>query len=153
MQAIKSFYKGIVAAGFWIGPVILLLMRLLWGYAFIEAGMGKWGNIENTAGFFTKLGIPFALYNAYFVAIVEMVGGAMLMAGLFSRFGSLFLASTMVVAYLTAHFDAVAGLATDPMAFTKESPFMFLLTSLLVFSFGPGMFSIDALLKRFVFKS
>jgi len=34
--------------------------------------------------------------------------------------------------------------------FVKADPFPYLLTALIVLAFGPGLFSIDALLKRWV---
>ncbi len=152
MQVFKSFYQGFINVGFWLGPVLLLGMRLIWGYAFYQAGCNKFDDIDKVVESFAGLGIPFAYYNAYLVAGVECIGGLWLMAGFMSRFAAALLAITMTVAYLTAHFDAVAALWTEPSLFMGEAPFMFWLTSLLVLSFGPGMFSIDALFKRFVFK-
>jgi uncharacterized membrane protein YphA (DoxX/SURF4 family) len=53
----------------------------------------------------------------------------------------------MIVAYLTADFETVSGIFSDPDKFVKADPFPFLLTALIVFAFGPGRFSVDALLK------
>jgi hypothetical protein len=43
-------------------------------------------------------------------------------------------------------FDSGSGVPTD----RTNDPFRFLLTALIVFAFGPGLFSIDALLKRVI---
>jgi uncharacterized membrane protein YphA (DoxX/SURF4 family) len=53
----------------------------------------------------------------------------------------------MIVAYLTADFETVSGIFSDPDKFVKADPFPFLLNALIVFVFGPGRFSVDALLK------
>ena len=53
----------------------------------------------------------------------------------------------MTVAYLTADFEAVSNIFSDPDKFVKADPFPFLLTALIVLIFGPGRFSVDALLK------
>ena len=79
-----------------------LLTRLVVGQAFFLTGRGKWQHFENTVTFFTELGIPFPEANAAFVASLELVGGICLILGLFTRFMSAGLLSTMVVALLTA---------------------------------------------------
>jgi uncharacterized membrane protein YphA (DoxX/SURF4 family) len=53
----------------------------------------------------------------------------------------------MSVAYLTADFEAVSNIFNDPDKFVRADPFPFLLTALIVLVFGPGRFSVDALLK------
>ena len=53
----------------------------------------------------------------------------------------------MTFAYLTADFEAVSNVFSDPDKFVKADPFPFLLTALIVLIFGPGRFSVDALLK------
>lgn len=54
----------------------------------------------------------------------------------------------MTVAYLTADFEAVSNIFSDPDKFVKADPFPFLLTALIVLVFGPGRFSVDALRAR-----
>ncbi len=55
----------------------------------------------------------------------------------------------MIVAYLTAH----AGDVTDIYSFVTAPPFLNLLTCVLVLLFGPGVFSVDYLVGRFLFGS
>jgi hypothetical protein len=54
----------------------------------------------------------------------------------------------MVVAYLTADFEAVSSMFSDPDKFAKADPFPFLLAALIVLVFGAGRFSVDALIKQ-----
>ena len=49
---------------------------------------------------------------------------------------------------LTADFEAVSSVFSDPDKFAKADPFPFLLAALIVLMFGAGRFSVDALIKR-----
>jgi putative oxidoreductase len=86
--------------------------------------------------------------NAYFIGSLECFGGLLLIIGLASRPLSLLIVISMSVAYLTADFQAVSNIFSDPDQFVKADPFPFWLTALIVLVFGPGMFSIDALIGR-----
>ena len=61
----------------------------------------------------------------------------------------------MVVAYATAHKEIFGDLFADPNGFVKEfnaaPPLPYLITAFVVLLFGPGLFSVDGLLKRLVF--
>ena len=50
----------------------------------------------------------------------------------------------MIVAYLTAHLDSVKHIFSTPEVFLAQTPFLFLLASLFIFAFGPGVLSLDA---------
>jgi putative oxidoreductase len=78
----------------------------------------------------------------------ECFGGLLLLIGLGSRLISIPLAFTMVVAYLTAHREELGMIFSDTEKFTAASPFLFLLVSLIVMIFGPGIFSLDTLIAR-----
>lgn len=148
MGIFVRFYEGIIRAGEFFSDYLLLAMRLFWGYQFFQTGMGKLSNIPNIVQFFENLGIPFAEANAYTVASLETVGGILLMLGLGSRLISIPLIAIMCTAYATAHRDALLGVFQDPDTFFQQGPFLFLMTCLIVFSFGPGKFSLDYLLQR-----
>jgi putative oxidoreductase len=134
---------------------LLLMIRLYWGYQFFVAGKGKLMNLERVAGFFADLGIPFSGANAVLAGATECVGGLLLMLGVFTRLISIPLAFVMIVAYATAHRDAVViviqsiqGFSFSLDEFVKQEPFPFLMTVLVLMAFGPGRFSIDAWIKR-----
>jgi putative oxidoreductase len=129
-----------------------LLTRLVVGQAFFLTGRGKWEHFDNTVTFFTELGIPFPVANAAFVASLELVGGIFLIFGLLTRFVSLGLLATMVVALMTAdkeRFLTSLSPAADigPLDVT---PVPFLLFLLWLSLYGPGAASLDALLKRWL---
>lgn len=140
-------YQLLIQAGGAFSHLFLLAIRLLWGWQFFIAGFGKFKNISAIADFFQSLHIPFPLANAYMVGTIELLGGALLFIGLFSRLISLPLIATMVVAFLTAELSATLNFFSDPLTFIGRSPFTFLMAALTIFSFGPGLFSLDRLLK------
>lgn len=121
----------------------LLLVRLYWGWQFIQTGWGKVNNIEKVTNFFTTLGIPFPGLNAPFVAGLELVGGILLVLGLASRPIGLLLSVNMLVAYITADWEAFAAFIADPDKFMAAAPFPFLWASLMSLIFGAGKFSVD----------
>jgi putative oxidoreductase len=82
------------------------------------------------------------------VSSLECFGGLFLIIGLAARPLALAIVISMTVAYLTADFEAVSNIFSDPDKFVKADPFPYLLTALIVLVFGPGLFSIDAILKR-----
>ncbi len=127
---------------------LLLIIRLFWGWQFVQTGWGKLVNLDRTTGFFETLGLPFPRLNAVAAGSVECLGGALLLLGLFTRFVSPTLIFTMAVAYATADNEALRAIFSDPDKFTSAAPFLFLAASTIVFVFGPGKFSLDVWLFR-----
>ncbi|HLH07585.1 MAG TPA: DoxX family protein [Terriglobales bacterium] len=126
---------------------LLLLVRLYWGWQFLQTGWGKLQHIHKVIGFFTSLGIPAPALNAWFVSGLEFVGGILLIAGLGSRFISLLLTVDMFVAYLTADRAALASIISDPGKFYNADPYTFFFASLMILIFGPGRLALDYLLS------
>ncbi len=83
----------------------ITLLRVMVGIIFVmHGGMKLFGmGFDTVAGFFGSLGIPFPYLSAVLVTLVELVGGAMLVAGLFTRGVAPLLAATMVGAIVTVH--------------------------------------------------
>jgi putative oxidoreductase len=136
-------YRCLVKIGDWFQSPILLLLRLYFGWMFIMAGLHKVKDISGTAAGFEALHIPMPVLSVYLAGYSELIGGACLILGLFARLVSIPLMITMIVAYFTAHYDGVKSIATDPSNFVNQAPFNYLLASLLIFAFGPGVFSLD----------
>jgi putative oxidoreductase len=126
--------------------VILLALRLLFGSALMVTGWSKLANLERIIGFFTSLGIPMAHVNAPLVAGFELVGGALLVLGLFTRAISVPLVVVLTVALSSAHAEELAVLFNDPGAFISAAPVPFLAVLLALVGFGPGKLSADHLL-------
>ena len=92
--------------------------------------------------------LPLPRLNAIAAGAVECGGGILLLIGLGSRIVSPALAFTMAVAYVTADNEAVRAIFSEPDKFTGAAPFLFLAASVIVFVFGPGKLSVDALLFK-----
>ena len=105
-------------------------------------------NLEKPTEFFQSLGIPFPHAQAMLAGATESFGGLLLLAGFCSRLVSIPLMILLSVAYLTADFDKVKMIFSNPDKFLTADEFLFLFAVVLVFVFGPGKFSIDWLIKR-----
>jgi putative oxidoreductase len=127
---------------------LLLAIRVYFFWQLFLAGKGKLEHIEKVTQFFTGLGIPFPGFNARFIGSLESFGSLLLIAGLFSRPISLMIFISMTVAYLAGDMEAVSSIISDPDKFIKADPFVYWLTALIILAFGPGLFSLDALVKH-----
>ena len=144
----EKYYRLLIHASSSLESPFLLAVRLYWGWQFTQTGWGKLTNIGKVIGFFTDLGIPAPVLNAYFVSALEFAGGLLLLLGLGSRLTALPLVIDMIVAYITADREALFSIISNPDKFTAAAPYTFLVASLLVLIFGPGRFSVDALVTR-----
>lgn len=127
---------------------LLLIIRLYWGISFVQTGWGKLMNLDRTAGYFESLNLPMPKLNAIMAGATETFGGALLALGLCARPASLPLIFCMLVAYATADREALMAITSEPDQFVTAAPFLFMLVALMVLAFGPGKFSVDALLSR-----
>jgi len=127
----------------------LLLMRVVWGLELAQAGWGKLTNIQKPIDYFTQLGIPFPVENAWLVGCTETFGGIFLALGLLSRLACIPLTINFIVAYITTEQDSLSDLTKlDTDKFIAAAPFIFLLTAVMVLAFGPGAYSLDYLIAR-----
>lgn len=118
--------------------LVLFIVRVVTGYAFILHG---WGKIQNPMGWMPGDSVP-GIFQAL-GAIAEFGGGVALILGLVSRLASLGLVFTMIVA---AYMHAIVF--GDPFVNMKgggsyEPAVTYLLISLLLTVMGPGKFSLD----------
>ena len=148
MTLINKLHELLGKVGHFLRSPVLLVIRLYWGWHFMGTGWGKWHNIGKVTEYFASLNIPAPHVNAIMAASTELVGGTLLLLGLFSRFASLALIGVMCVAYGTAEKEALSAIFSNPDKFLGADPFLFLYASILVFAFGPGQFSVDALNGR-----
>jgi putative oxidoreductase len=146
MQTIINLYGLLIRVGNSLQSPFLLAVRLYWGWQFTQTGWGKLGDINKVINFFTSLGIPAPALNAWFVSGLELVGGILLILGLGSRLIAIPLVIDMIVAYITADREALGKIFSDPDKFYAAAPYTFLFASLIVLIFGPGRFSLDAML-------
>jgi putative oxidoreductase len=140
----------------YLQAVVLLLLRLAWGWESAQSGWGHLHDVAGTAEFFSKLHIPFPLLNVYIAGGTELVGGALLIAGLGTRLAAIPFAFNFLVAIATAGGPKIVEKFHDSFLdgwtrIVDDTAFPFLMLGLVVLAFGPGKLSIDYLIGRFVF--
>ncbi|MDE1885023.1 MAG: DoxX family protein [Xanthomonadaceae bacterium] len=120
----------------WLGPLVL---RLGFGYFWLETGWGKLHNLDGAIARFVDWGLPLPMWSAPLSAGTEFVGGALLMLGLFTRFTSLVMAFNMAVAIAFVVIKNVMGLDD----FVELDEFLYILIFFWLFLAGPGKASLD----------
>lgn len=147
-----KLYGFFVSIGSNLQSLFLLYMRITWGHQFFIIGSAKLENITSTIQGFAQLGIWAPEFHAYFVGISEMVGGLLLIVGFASRLAAIPLIGIMIAALSTAHAEHLKNFqfVLDPTTLAGESPYPFLITTLMILTFGAGRISIDAWIKRWV---
>ncbi len=119
-----------------LSPHALGVLRIVTALLFIEHGTMK------LFGFPAAMeGGNVALFSLIgLAAILELVGGALLLVGLFTRPVAFLLAGEMAVAYWMAH----APQNVFPILNGGESAILFCFVFLYLIFAGPGAFSLDA---------
>jgi putative oxidoreductase len=123
-----------------------LVLRLTVGVILLAHGLPKLqGGIPQFAGFVRSLGIPFPTLTAYATVAIEVVGGAMLVAGLLTRVWAGFATLLMIGTTLMVKLDA--GLVGAPgQGSGMELDLLILAGALAVVLIGPGTVSLDRLI-------
>ena len=142
------------------GPKSILFLRLMAGGVFLWEGILKFVYVNQGVGRFTKLGMPFPLYTANFVACLEIVGGLLLLSGLLTRLISIPFIIEMIVAILSTKISLYLGTSPLPLppALPKvgmwavlhesRSDYAQIMTTIFLLINGPGRWSLDAVLHR-----
>ena len=157
MNTLIRLYVKLIRYGTLVGPIVLLLLRLAWGWELAESGWNHLHDIDTMVARFTKWGVPFPHVNVYISGTFELVGGVLWMLGFATRLISIPMFFNFCVAYATASKGKIAALfphfITNIDDVIDDAAFPFLITSLILLAFGPGLFSIDAILKHTIFRN
>ena len=126
-----------------IGSLGYLVLRLCVGILLIHHGYEKLNDIENFADAFVRpLHLPFPIFLSYVAAFSEIAGSWMLITGLGVRFGALAIFGTMTIAIYHAIMTSGFNI------YLLELLGLYWGGAVCVLLCGPGMFSIDELIKR-----
>src|SRR6476660_10104409 len=141
-------------------PRATVLIRVMAGAVFFWEGILKFVYTNQGVGRFTKLGIPFLGPTAHFVAILEIVGGLLLISGFLTRVIAVPFVIEMIVAILSTKISLYLGTSplplppappqVGPWAVLHEirSDYAQILIVIFLLINGPGKWSLDAVLLR-----
>ena len=142
------------------GPAAIILIRLMTGLVFFWEGLLKFVYVNQGVGRFTKLGFPMPEQLAHFVAVAEIVGGLLLLFGLYTRITALYFIVQMIIAILSTKIGVLMGTSPLPlppvppqtgfwaMLHEIRSDWAQLLTSMFLYVCGPGTLSLDRRRKQ-----
>jgi putative oxidoreductase len=129
---------------------IALLARILLAFLFVQGGYYKlMGGIPGTVANMTSHGIPFPDILVWGAIAVELVGGLMLMAGLFTRWVALVIAAYTLALGLIFHAYWLAPAAEARLERIIFLNHLALIGGMLaIVAFGAGCWSLDAAMGR-----
>jgi len=142
------------------GPASIVAIRMMAGAVFLWEGILKFVYTNQGIGRFTKLGFPAPGLTADFVALLEIVGGALLIAGFLTRLIAIPFVIEMIVAILSTKVALYLG--TSPLPLPPAPPqigawavlheirsdYAQIMSALYLLIAGPGPWSVDAMLAR-----
>ena len=97
------------------GPRSILFLRVMAGGVFFWEGILKFVYTNQGIGRFTKLGMPFPHFTADFVALLEIGGGLLLLAGSLTRWIFVPFIVEMIVAMLSTKISLYLGTSPLPL--------------------------------------
>jgi putative oxidoreductase len=119
-------------------PAMLSILRIVVALLFLEHGLSR------LFGFPSPLPTP-ALFSLYwFAGAIELVGGALLALGLFTRTAAFIMSGEMAVAYFLSHAPA----SFFPILNRGDGAILFCFVFLYIAFAGAGPWSLDALWRR-----
>ena len=121
--------------------IVLLVTRIFVGFAMLSHGYPKLQDLLSgeEIQFFSFLGLS-GKTSLILAVFAEFVCSIFIILGLFTRFSVFFLIITMAVAGLIVH-------SCDPFR-KREASLLYLSVYLMLFAFGPGKYSVDAMIGR-----
>jgi putative oxidoreductase len=117
----------------------LAALRIVSGYLFVQHGTAKLFGLPHVAMFdhlnlFSLIGLA---------GVLELVGGALVLVGLFTRLAAFILSGEMAAAYFIAH--ASHGNVLLPTLNEGEAAVLYCFVFLLLAAAGGGVWSIDSM--------
>jgi uncharacterized membrane protein YphA (DoxX/SURF4 family) len=121
-------------------PYAAFFMRLAVGGVFLVHGVSKFHRgIPATTAFLHDIGFPFAVIFAVVLIVVETIGAACVVLGIFTRFWSICMAVEMVVAILAVKLPHSGNIELEGLLFAG---------AITLVALGDGPLSIAVKLKH-----
>src|SRR5438045_2070275 len=74
LNLLATLYRVLIRFGVYLLPLVLLIIRLAWGWELFESGRSHIQDVPTMVQRFTDWGVPFPKPNVYLSASIEMVG-------------------------------------------------------------------------------
>jgi putative oxidoreductase len=130
-------------------PASVILIRLIVGWVFLSEGIQKFlFPAALGVGRFIQIGIPEPQIMAPFVGVVEVLFGALLILGLFTRLATIPLLIVILVAIWTTKIPMLANKGFWAMAHEARTDFCMVFGLLFLLLVGAGRLSLDVHLQR-----
>lgn len=122
-------------------PQLLSALRIISGLLFIAHGTTKLFGFPPTEMFAQP---PEMLSLMWFAGVIELVGGALIAIGLFTRPAAFICSGMMAAAYWMAH----ATQSFYPVQNGGDAAILFCFVFLYIAAAGPGPLSVDAMISK-----
>jgi putative oxidoreductase len=122
-------------------PVLLSIFRIMAGLLILQFGTAKILGFPAVASF---AGVTAGQWPSWYAGMLELVFGALLTIGLFSRIAAFILSGLMAFAYFIAH---APGDVFSPLANEGTLAILFCFSFLYLAAAGPGPWSADAAIR------
>jgi putative oxidoreductase len=116
-------------------PRFLSILRIVAGLLFLEHGLAKLTGFPSAA----LHPAPFEL--EWFAGVIELVGGALVAIGLFTRYAAFIMSGEMAIGYFTAHFPK----SFFPLLNGGDAAVLYCFIFFYFFVAGGGSWSVDRL--------
>jgi putative oxidoreductase len=124
----------------------VILIRILVGWVFVSEGIQKFlFPVQLGVGRFTKIGIPLPQVMAPFVGGVEIIFGALVILGLFTRMAAIPLLGVIVTAIATTKLPILHHNGVWSMLHEARTDFSMLLGLVFLLIAGGGDLALDRL--------
>jgi putative oxidoreductase len=141
LSSLYANFVRVVAGLDWLAP---LLIRLIFGYFWLETGWAKLHNLEGFSTRFMEWGIPFPAFSASLSAWTELLGGALMMLGLATRLTMIPMIINMAVALALVVLPQISTI--DEFVELDETLYILVFVWLLIV--GAGRVSLDELIAK-----
>ena len=126
-----------------------ILIRLIPGIVFLLEGIQKFLYADQLGvGRFIKFSIPHAIFWSPFVGVVEIVFGAMLIAGFKTRLATIPLLIDMMVAFIYSKWPLLIHKGFFPMFHEYRTDYAMTLSLIFLLITGAGYFSLDRIINE-----
>jgi putative oxidoreductase len=117
------------------------LLRIVAGFTFTLHGAQKFGALGGLGG---HAAAPYSML--WFAGVIEIIGGPLIILGLFTRPVALILCGEMAVAYFTVHIHR--GPFAFPLLNGGEITVLYCFIFLYLITTGAGPFSLDGAMRH-----